>query len=384
MPAVHIVGTNGNSTATRTIERCSWPRCSPSVRPSHRACGRRASGSPWTGRRPTSRPRSPRPSAASGSPRRSWDDAPLPHSPGPRPRGSCRRRRGGAGRPARCDERAADARRLARELDLDHTEVLGDTREAIAAEKLAVVKPGAVVVLPDEEFASLVAGHEVVVGGAREAASAFLGRPATAEIEVALPGRRARATPGRPLQRRRAQPRRSPLARRHASSRVATRLVASVLPDKDADAMLRAAYRLGDTLVATESTNARALPADDLAARAERLFATSRWSATPGAVLARTSSAARCSSPARSISSPTWPRARPEPGRAAACGDRLVPLLFGVFVLALVVGSASCGWVYRRQTARLTMRLFLAARARRPRTLAVWGVNASSTRTPGW
>src|SRR5205823_5276963 len=42
---------------------------------------------------------------------------------------------------------------LVTNVGLEHTEVLGDTREAIAREKLAVASPGAVVVLPDEEFA---------------------------------------------------------------------------------------------------------------------------------------------------------------------------------------------------------------------------------------
>ena len=58
---------------------------------------------------------------------------------------------------------------------LEHTEVLGETRGEIAREKLAVAREGAVVVLPDEEFAPLVAGHEVLLGGARTAAEAFLG-----------------------------------------------------------------------------------------------------------------------------------------------------------------------------------------------------------------
>ena len=44
---------------------------------------------------------------------------------------------------------------------LEHTDVLGGTREEIAAEKLAVARPGATVVLPDPEFAALAAGREV-------------------------------------------------------------------------------------------------------------------------------------------------------------------------------------------------------------------------------
>ena len=86
-------------------------------------------------------------------------------------------------------------------VSLEHTDVLGDTREAIAAEKLAVVSPGAVVVLGE---------RRVGAGGARgrrrprrgrraartsrsrvAAAEAFLGRPvdpAAAEA-VRVPGR---------------------------------------------------------------------------------------------------------------------------------------------------------------------------------------------------
>src|SRR5207253_4814340 len=74
---------------------------------------------------------------------------------------------------------------------LEHTDVLGSTREQIAREKLAVVRPdaGATVVLGEPEWAYLVPDNRVVVGGAREAAAAFLGRPVEHDVEVALPGR---------------------------------------------------------------------------------------------------------------------------------------------------------------------------------------------------
>ena len=65
---------------------------------------------------------------------------------------------------------------------LDHTDVLGETREEIAAEKLAVVQEGTVAVLPDEEFAHL-AGPNVVLGG-RARSGGGVPRPA---------GRRARS-----------------------------------------------------------------------------------------------------------------------------------------------------------------------------------------------
>ena len=50
-------------------------------------------------------------------------------------------------------------------------------------------------------------------------------------------------------------------------------MMASILSDKDVDAMLSGLARLGSRFVACSSTNARALPADELAARARRWFA---------------------------------------------------------------------------------------------------------------
>ena len=51
-------------------------------------------------------------------------------------------------------------------VSLEHTEVLGETREAIAAEKLAVVRPGCTVVLGEPEWEAAAraagAGHVVV------------------------------------------------------------------------------------------------------------------------------------------------------------------------------------------------------------------------------
>src|SRR5207237_919285 len=49
-------------------------------------------------------------------------------------------------------------------------------------------------------------------------------------------------------------------------------IVASILDDKPVDDMLRALSVLGDTLVATTSSNPRALNEKELAARAERYF----------------------------------------------------------------------------------------------------------------
>ena len=83
---------------------------------------------------------------------------------------------------------------------LDHTDVLGDTREAIAAEKLAVVQPGCTVVLAEEEWRELAiengAATAVVTAHSNlalaiAAAESYLGRPVDphAADDVALPGR---------------------------------------------------------------------------------------------------------------------------------------------------------------------------------------------------
>jgi dihydrofolate synthase/folylpolyglutamate synthase len=50
-------------------------------------------------------------------------------------------------------------------------------------------------------------------------------------------------------------------------------VMASILSDKDVDAMLSGLARLGERFVACGSSNARALPADELAAHARRWFA---------------------------------------------------------------------------------------------------------------
>src|SRR5438093_1574199 len=69
-------------------------------------------------------------------------------------------------------------------VSLDHTDVLGDTREAIAAEKLAVVPPDATVIVGESEWDGLYAED---VG--RAAAEAFIGRPLDGDVEISLPGR---------------------------------------------------------------------------------------------------------------------------------------------------------------------------------------------------
>jgi dihydrofolate synthase/folylpolyglutamate synthase len=64
-------------------------------------------------------------------------------------------------------------------------------------------------------------------------------------------------------------------------------VVVSILADKDADGMLAALSALGDHLVATSSSNERALSAEDLAARAERFFPEIDVVPDPSAAIAR-------------------------------------------------------------------------------------------------
>jgi dihydrofolate synthase / folylpolyglutamate synthase len=167
---------------------------------------------------------------------------------------------------------------------LEHTDVLGPTREAIAAEKLAVVQPGAQVVLgePDWEEAARAAGAAgvTVVSGssaalAHAAAETFLGRPVdpAALRDLSVPGRLERVGE-------------APLEIWDGAHNLAGVgyllgrlpqadwvLVVSILEDKDSVGMLAALSALGNRLVATSSTSSRALSAEELASLAAPYFA---------------------------------------------------------------------------------------------------------------
>ncbi len=152
---------------------------------------------------------------------------------------------------------------------LEHTDVLGDSLEAIATEKLAVARPDAIVVLPDRTYAHLVADNAIVVGGARKAAEAFLGHEIAVDPLVSLPGRFER----RPGEVRDGA--HNPDGARHLVDQLDRddyTVVASILADKDVDAMLATFRRAGRRFVATRSSSARALPAADLADLARSRF----------------------------------------------------------------------------------------------------------------
>jgi dihydrofolate synthase / folylpolyglutamate synthase len=160
-------------------------------------------------------------------------------------------------------------------VSLEHTEVLGETRDEIAREKLAVVAPGATVVLGEPEWERLVGErgaarvvHADDVG--RAAAEQFLGRGLDGDVEVDLPGRYE--TRGEDV-----------FAGAHNPAGVAwlvDRLrrndyvvCAAVLADKDVPAMLATLRTAGRSFVATHAETERSLPADSLAAAAREFFA---------------------------------------------------------------------------------------------------------------
>ena len=177
---------------------------------------------------------------------------------------------------------------------LEHMDVLGDTREAIVAEKLAVVRPGAVVVLGEPEWQELarengaarveLTGHSNLAL-AVAAAEAFLGRPVepAAAAGVQLPGR---------LEHRSEHPleiwdgAHNLAGVGYLLPRLPDRdfvIVASILQDKRPGLMLEALSVRGETFVATESENARSVPAAELADLASAFFGRVELEPDPGA-----------------------------------------------------------------------------------------------------
>lgn len=154
----------------------------------------------------------------------------------------------------------------------EHTEVLGETTEQIAREKLAVAHEARIVVLSDNTFSHLVPRGRIMIGGAHEAVEAYVGRPVKDEVDPRLPGR---------LELRGDHPielwdgAHNPAGTAYLVERLHRRdfvVCLSILADKDADAMLTFLRTVGQSLIATQSSNARAVAAADLAARARTYF----------------------------------------------------------------------------------------------------------------
>ncbi len=186
---------------------------------------------------------------------------------------------------------------------LEHTAQLGETREEIAVEKLAVVQEGATVVLCEPKWEPLArssGARAVIVTGrsnlalAVAAAETFLGAPVdpVAVDGLTLPGRFERRGE-------------SPLEIWDGAHTVEglgwllPRLpdrhyvvVASILRDKNAEGMLAALSAVGDTLITTASLNTRALSAEELATLGKRWFRRTETERNPRDAVARARSIA--------------------------------------------------------------------------------------------
>jgi dihydrofolate synthase/folylpolyglutamate synthase len=171
-------------------------------------------------------------------------------------------------------------------VSLEHTELLGDTREEIAAEKLAVVPEGGVLIVGEEEWAKLApqAGAVEVARAegtyqdqnravALAAAERALGRPVDPApmLLVNVPGR-MEVRGSEPLEVWDGAHNPGGMARLVAElpalleGRAPRVAVFSTLGEKDASGMGKLLSGVCEVIVATQSTNPRVLPAADLAA----------------------------------------------------------------------------------------------------------------------
>jgi dihydrofolate synthase / folylpolyglutamate synthase len=157
---------------------------------------------------------------------------------------------------------------------LDHTDVLGDTREQIAREKLAVASPGATVVLGEAEWETLARdqGAATVIASddvGRAAAAQFVGRPLDGDVDAAVPGRLEVVGDDVYAGAHNAAGIEWLVERVPRDDYV---VVAAVLADKDVRSMLSTLSRVGDRFVATQTETDRSLAADDLAQLAREFF----------------------------------------------------------------------------------------------------------------
>ena len=160
-------------------------------------------------------------------------------------------------------------------VSLDHTDVLGDTRDQIAREKLAVVTAGATVVLGEpewEELARQFGAAQIVHAGdvGRAAAEAFLGRELGGEVEADLPGRLEFSGDNVFAGAHKPAGIEWLIARLPRDDYV---ICAAILADKNARSMVETLARVGSSFVATQTETERTLAADELAQLAREFFA---------------------------------------------------------------------------------------------------------------
>jgi dihydrofolate synthase/folylpolyglutamate synthase len=170
-------------------------------------------------------------------------------------------------------------------VSLEHTELLGDTREAIAAEKTAVVPAGGAVVIGEPGWEGFVPQartvRQVTVAGTYQDQNRAVARAA---VELALghdvdpAPMLAVSVPGR-MEVRGREPleiwdgAHNPAGMQRLVSELPTLVgdrrcvaVLSTLGEKDVGGMVDLLRGVCPTIVATQSTNSRAMPADTLGA----------------------------------------------------------------------------------------------------------------------
>jgi dihydrofolate synthase/folylpolyglutamate synthase len=187
---------------------------------------------------------------------------------------------------------------------LEHTDVLGHTREAIAAEKLAVLTPGAVAVVGEPAWEALARSRgaaAVVVTGQSNLALALAAAESFLQDSVDVAPAEGVQVPGR-LERVGERPlevwdgAHNLAGVGYLIPRLPRRdqwvIVASILADKDVAGMLAALSVLGERFVATSSSNPRTLRAEDLAGAAAPYFAHVETIERPPAALRRARQAA--------------------------------------------------------------------------------------------
>ena len=310
-PAVHVVGTNGKSTATRTIAellRSEGLRVGAYTSPHVAGWHERLNCDEAGFERAVARVRGPAEELGSTQFEVLTAAALLEFAEQGVDVGG---RRGGARRTARRDERRRRRGRPAHQRRAGtHRGARRDARGDRAGEaRSCSCGKSSCHVGQHVRASSFRATRRSCMGGAREAAEAFLGRKIEHDADVSLAGR---------LERRDGEIRdgaHTPEAVDWLLARIPARdyvLCVSILREKRVDELLERLGRAGSTFVATTSSNPRALPAKELAAHAEAHFSEVLSVADPrqGARARALPLGAPSSSPAPSICSRTSTRER--------------------------------------------------------------------------
>ena len=296
-PAIHVVGTNGKSTATVTIEQLLLAE-GLSRRLDDLAARRLVERAhPYRRRaRPTSR-------------RRSLASARLPSASGrrssrssPRPRSRRSQTRVSTPRSSRRGSAVGSMRPTSSARGSSSSPTSGSSTRMSSATRSRRSRPRSSLSRPRTPWSSspttrtphLVPGRELRIGGAREAAEAFVGHPIAADPSVALPGR---------LEQRDGEIRdgaHNPDGARYLVDRLPAgeyTVVASILARQGRRRDAAGAPARGSRFVATRSSSERALAgsgsrrARSAASSSTSRRSTIRWPRW----LAPTSSASRCS-----------------------------------------------------------------------------------------